>query len=182
MPLKKEEKELIVQELRGEFEKSAGIVLTDYQGLNVAKINQFRKELKEKGIKFKVYKNTLIKRASQELSLDYFSKDLSGCTAIAFSLEEPILTVKLLYRFAQENKEFFKLKKALVEGQVFFDEQLDKIANLPPKDELLSQLLGNMKSPITSFVLTIQAPIMGLVHVLNQISQQKGQSDSCNDK
>ncbi len=173
MPLNKEEKKLVVKELHDEFGNSAGVVLTDYQGLDVDGINGLRKNLREKDIKFKVYKNTLIKRATKEIGLEKLSEDLTGCTAIAFSKDEPILTVKLLHQFSQQNKEVFKLKKALVEGQVFFGEQLDRIANLPTKEELLSQLLGNLKSPITSLVFTVNAPISGLVNVIDQIRKQK---------
>jgi large subunit ribosomal protein L10 len=173
LPLKREEKKLVVQELCDEFEKSAGIVLTDYQGLNVDEINQVRNTLREKAIKYKVYKNTLIKRATEEVGLAELSENLTGCTAIAFSKDEPILVVKLLNQFYQKNKNTFKLKKALVEGKVFLEEQLDRIANLPTKEELLSKMLGNMNSPITSFAFVLKAPLSGLVNVLNQIRKQK---------
>ena len=178
MPLNKEEKKLVVRELHNEFGNSAGVVLTDYQGLDVHGISKLRKNLREKEIKFKVYKNTLIKRATKEIGLDKLSEDLTGCTAIAFSKDEPILTIKLLHQFSQQNKEIFKLKKALIEGQIFFGDQLDRIANLPTKEELLSQLLGNMKSPITSFVFTVSAPLSGLVNVIEQIRKQKEENVS----
>ena len=173
MPLNREEKKNVVSELLEEFKKSTGIVLTDYQGLDVKSINQLRNNLREKGIRYKVFKNTLIKRATQEAGLEDFSKDLTGCTAIAFSENEPILTVKLLHQFSQENKEIFTLKKALVEGQIYFGEQLQRIADLPAKEELLSRLLGNIKSPVTSFVFTVQAPMVGLVNVIDQIRKSK---------
>lgn len=176
MPLKKDEKVLLVKELCEEFEKSSGIVLTDYKGLDVQSINQVRNNLRENNIKYKVYKNTLIKRAAKEVGLDQLSDNLSGCTAIAFSEDEPILVIKLLNQFFQLNKDRFKLKKALVEGKIFFEDQLDRIANLPTKEELLSQLLGNMKSPITSFVFILKSPIFGLVNVLDQIKKQKEDS------
>jgi len=176
LPLNKEDKKIVVKELHEEFEKSSGVVLTDYQGLDVHTINQVRNDLRGKNIKYKVYKNTLIRRATSEVGLDELSEDLSGCTAIAFSKDEPILVVKLLYQFSQQNKEIFKLKRALVEGQIFFGDQLERIANLPNKEQLLSQLLGNMKSPITSLVFILKAPIFGLVNVIDQIRKQKAES------
>ncbi len=176
MPLNREEKILVVKELCEEFKKSTGIVLTDYQGLDVDAINQVRNNLREKDIKYKVYKNTLIRRAAGEVGLDDLSKNLSGCTAIAFSKDEPILVVKLLHQFYQQNKEIFKLKRALVEGKIFFGDQLDTIANLPTKEELLSKLLGNMKFPITSLVFILKSPISGLVNVIDQIRKQKAES------
>jgi len=118
LPINKESKKLIVQELEDELKESSGIVLTDYKGLDVQKINQLRNELREKKIKYKVYKNTLIQLAAKETDLEEFSNNLSGCTAIAFSKDEPILTVKILHQFSRENKEIFRLKRALIEGKL----------------------------------------------------------------
>jgi large subunit ribosomal protein L10 len=173
LPLKKEDKKLVVKELCEELEKSAGVVLTDYQGLDVQAINEVRSTLREKDIKYKVYKNTLIRRAAEEVGLEELSKNLAGCTAIAFSKEEPILAVKLLNQFYQKNKNTFKLKKALVEGRVFLEDQLERVANLPTKEELLAKMLGNMKSPITSFVFVLNAPLFSLANVIDQIRKQK---------
>lgn len=176
MPLNKEGKKIIVDEILAELKKSSGVILTDYQGLSVQGINQIRKNLKEKGIKYKVFKNTLIERAAKEVGLEELITDLSGCTAIAFSETEPILTLKMLNQYALENKEIFKLKKAFIEGQVFFGDQLGRIANLPTKKELIATLLGNMKSPISSFVYTLSAPLTGLVNVIDQIRKQREES------
>lgn len=178
MPLKKEEKILVVEELCEEFKKSSGIVLTDYKGLDVDLINKIRKDLRDNNIKYKVYKNTLIKRAAEETGFGTFVKGLAGNTAIAFSEEEPILVVKLLNQFYQQNKEKFKLKKALIEEKIFVEDELDRIANLPTKEELLSQMIGNMKSPITSFVFILKSPIYGLVNVLEQIRKQKENTEN----
>ncbi len=178
MPINKESKKLIVQELEDELKESSGIVLTDYKGLDVQKINQLRNELREKKIKYKVYKNTLIQLAAKETDLEEFSNNLSGCTAIAFSKDEPILTVKILHQFSRENKEIFRLKRALIEGKIFFEDQLEKIANLPSKEELLSLLLGNLKSPINTFVYILKSPIAGLINVINQIKEQKEKVDA----
>ncbi|MDD3031006.1 MAG: 50S ribosomal protein L10 [Candidatus Caldatribacteriota bacterium] len=177
MPLNKEEKKLVVEELCEEFKKSSGIVLTDYKGLDVELINKIRSDLRINNIRYKVYKNTLIKRAANETGFGSFVGDLSGCTAIAFSEDEPILVVKLLNQFYQQNKEKFKLKRALIEEKIFFEEELDRIANLPTKEELLSKMLGNLKSPITSFVFILKSPIYGLVNVLEQIRKQKENTD-----
>ena len=173
MPLNKEAKKNVVKELKEELDTSCSVVLTDYKGLNVQKISQLRKNLRDKEIKYKVYKNTLIKRASKEVGLEAFSSDLVGCTAIAFSKDEPILTVKILNDFAKENTEKFKLKRALIEGQMFFDDEINRIAELPSKEELLAKLVGHMKAPINAFVFTLKAPLSGLVNVLDQIREKK---------
>jgi len=172
LPLPKDEKKLIVQELKEELGEATGIILTDYQGLSVKEMSQLRDALRKNNIKFKVYKNTLIKRASKEIGLEELTNNLLGCTAIAFSKGDPLLSIKLLHQFSQENEEKFKLKMALLEGQVFLQDQLAIIASLPPKEKLLATLFSNIKSPINSFVFVLKSPLLELVNVLEQIKKR----------
>jgi len=172
LPLSKDEKKLIVQELKEELEEATGIILSDYQGLSVKEMSQLRDALRKNNIKFKVYKNTLIKRATKEIGLEELTNNLLGCTAIAFSKDDPLLSVKLLHQFTQENEEKFKLKMALVDGQIFMPDQLVMIASLPPKEKLLAEMLGSMKTPINSFVFVLTSLLLELVNVLEQIKKR----------
>jgi len=176
LPLSKEEKKLIVQELKEDLREAEGIVLSNYQGLNVKDMSQLRDTLRKNNIKFKVYKNTLIKRATKEIGLEELTNNLSGCTAIAFSKDDPLLSIKLLHQFSLENEEKYKLKMALLEGQVFLQDQLTIIASLPPKEKLLATLFSNIKSPINSLVFVVKSPLLELVNVLEQIKKSKTES------
>jgi large subunit ribosomal protein L10 len=173
LPLSKEEKKLIVQELIEELGRSSSIVLSDYQGLDVKSITQLRNNLREQYIKFKIYKNTLIRIAAKDVGLDDLIDSLSGCTAIAFAKDESFLPLKLLHKFSLDNKEQFKLKVALLEGKIFSGEQLERIACLPSRDELLANIIGNMKSSTNSFVFALKSPLFELVNVLEQIHKNK---------
>ncbi len=175
MPLSKEAKKLIIQELMEEIRKSSSIVFSNYQGLDVKSITQLRNHLRQNEIKFKIYKNTLIGIAAKEVGWGKLTSNLSGSTAIAFAYNDSLLPVKLLYKYSLENKDQFKLKMALLEGRIYSGEELERIASLPDKEELLAKLLGNMRSPIISFVLVLQSPLTGLINVLEQIRKNKSE-------
>lgn len=175
LPLTREKKELIIKELKDELGKSSSVVLTDYQGLNAKDISQLRNILKENDIKFKVYKNTLLKIAVKEIGLEGLVSNLTGCTSIAFGKNDALLPIKLLHRYSLDNAEKFKMKNALLEGQIFIGEQLTQIALLPGKEELLAKMLGSMKSPISSFVYVVSSPLSGLVNVLEQIRKKQSE-------
>lgn len=175
MPLPREKKEVIIQELEEELEKSPSIILADFQGLNAKSIAQLRNTLRDNDIKFKVYKNTLIKKAVQKMGLERLATHLAGCTGIAFAKGDSLLPVRLLYRYSLDSQNLFKLKIALLEEKVFLEEELQRVALLPDKEELLVKMLGNMKGPISSFVYMVRSPLSGLINVLEQIRKRKSE-------
>lgn len=175
MPLPREKKEVIIQELKEELEKSPSIILADFQGLNAKSIAQLRNTLRDNDIKFKVYKNTLIKKAVQKMGLERLTTHLAGCTGIAFAKGDSLLPVRLLYRYSLDSQNLFKLKIALLEEKVFLEEELQRVALLPDKEELLVKMLGNMKGPISSFVYMVRSPLSGLINVLEQIRKRKSE-------
>lgn len=173
MPLSKEAKKLIIEELVEELGKSKSIVLSNYQGLDVKSMTELRNHLRQNEIKFKIYKNSLIEIAAKEVGLEDLGKKLSGCTAIAFAYDDSLLPIKLLYKYSLDNKDQIKLKMALLEGQVIKGEQLERVALLPDKEVLMAKLFANMLSPITSLVFVLQSPLVGLLNVLEQIRKNK---------
>lgn len=173
MALSREKKESIVQELREELKRSPSVVLSNYHGINVKSITELRESLREKDIKFKIYKNTLFKIAAKEVGLEGLTSTLSGNTAVAFAREETLLPIKMLQKYALENKDQLKLKIALLEGKIYLGEQLDRIASLPDKEELLAMILSNLQSPINSTVFALKSPLLALVNVLDQIQKIK---------
>lgn len=173
LPLSKEDKKLLVQELIGEFKKSPSIVLTNYQGIDFFSLTELRNNLRKNNIKFKLYKNTLLNIAAKEVGLEKLTDNLSGGTAVAFSQEDTFLPIKLLHKYSLDNKDKLKLRIALLEGNIYLGDQLERIAFLPSKEELLAKMLGNIKSPISSTVFTLKSPLLGLVNALDQIHKQK---------
>ena len=99
MVLSKDSKKEILLDLITKLKESKGVVLTDYQGMNVFQISRLRKELKEKKVEFKIVKNTLMEKASEELNVEDLTKDLIGCTAMAFCSDDGVAPARFLKEY-----------------------------------------------------------------------------------
>ena len=173
MALSKDSKKEILQDLIVKLKESKGVVLTDYQGMNVFQISSLRNELKEKKVEFKVVKNTLMEKASEELNIKDLTKDLIGCTAIAFSSDDGVAPARLLKEYFEKNKTDLKIKSGLIDGRVFSAEKIMEIASLPSKDVLIAQMINGVKSPLYSLVFILQGPLRGLIYTLESVKKQK---------
>ncbi|MEE8564031.1 MAG: 50S ribosomal protein L10 [Atribacterota bacterium] len=173
MTLSKDSKKEILQELITKLKESKGVVLTDYQGMNVFQISRLRNELKEKRIEFKVVKNTLMEKASEELNVEDLTKDLIGCTAMAFCSDDGIAPARFLKEYFKKNKIDLKIKSGLIDGRVFSPERIMEIASLPSKDVLVAQMINGVKSPLYSLVFILQGPLRGLIYTLEAVKKEK---------
>lgn len=171
MPSNKNLKE--VKSLTKKLDKANAIYFTDYLGLDVVSITKLRKEFVSNDVEFTIAKNTLIKLAAKDVGIDGLDEFLSGPTAIALSYNDPTDPAKVIKSFL---KDFDKpsVKGMILDGQVFQAEEFDKIANLPTKDQLLSQLVGMLNSPMSKLSSTLGSPISGLLGTLEQLNSKKG--------
>ena len=159
---KVEIKQPIVDEIKGHVEKASSIVLVDYRGLTVEQDTKLRKELREAGVVYKVYKNTLLKRAFEGTDSSQLDVDLEGPAAVAFSYEDATAAARIMSNFAKQAKEL-EIKSGVVEGTYYDAKGMNVIATIPSREELISKLLGSLQSPITNFA-----------RVLNQIAEKQG--------
>ena len=136
-----EEKSKVVSEIKEKFENAKSVVLFDYRGLTVSEVNELRRSLRESNSDYKVYKNTLTKRAVEEKGID-LSSALEGPTAISFSSDE-LAPVKIISDFAK-NHESLKLKAGIVEGKVATIEELNSYAAIPSREGLLTMVAGGL--------------------------------------
>ena len=176
MTLSKDSKKEILQELITKLKESKGVVLTDYQGMNVFQISRLRNELKEKRIEFKIVKNTLMEKASEELNVEDLTKDLIGCTAMAFCGDDGIAPARFLKEYFKKNKIDLKIKSGLIDGKVFSPERIMEIASLPSKDVLVARMINGVKSPLYSLVFILQGPLRGLIYTLEAVKKEKEKS------
>ena len=139
MPSNKNFKE--VKSLTEKLDKANAIYFTDYLGLDVVSITKLRKEFVSNDVEFTIAKNTLIKLAAKDVGIDGLDEFLSGPTAIALSYNDPTGPAKVIKSFL---KDFDKpsVKGMILDGQIFQAEEFEKIANLPTREQLLSQLVG----------------------------------------
>lgn len=151
-----EKKKQIVEEIVGKLQNSASTVIVDYRGLTVAEVTELRKQLREAGVEFKVYKNTLMRRAAEKAGLTDLNEALVGPSAVAFSTEDVIAPAKILNNFAKEH-ENLEIKIGVIEGKVASREEVKAIAELPSREGLLSMLLSVLQAPIRNFALAVKA-------------------------
>lgn len=152
---KVELKQPIVDEIAEALKDAKGVVLADYRGLTVEQDTQLRRQLREAGVVYKVYKNTLIKRAVEGTEFEPLTAELDGPTAIAVSKEDATAPARILFNFAK-TAEALELKSGVVEGTYYDEKGIALIATIPSREELLSKLLGSIQSPVTNFARVIK--------------------------
>ncbi|AOM84572.1 50S ribosomal protein L10 [Salisediminibacterium beveridgei] len=149
-------KEQVVDEIKTKFEDSQSTIVVDYRGLNVSEITELRKQLREAGVDFKVYKNSMVRRATEATNLSELDEHLTGPTAIAFSNEDVVAPAKILHGFAKDHSAL-ELKAGVVEGKVTGLEEIRALATLPSRDGLISMFLNVLQAPIRNFALATKA-------------------------
>ena len=147
---KLDQKQSIVEEIKGYVEKASAAVLVDYRGLTVAEDTELRKKLREAGVVYKVYKNTMLNFAFKGTAFEALSKDLQGPTAIAFGFEDATAPARIINDMAKKMPKL-EFKSGVVEGTYYDKDGIKVIATIPSREVLLSRLLGSLKSPIANF-------------------------------
>lgn len=174
--MRKDEKRDLVKQLHDELGDAQAVFVTDYLGLNVEKITQLRKGIKEAGGSYQVVKNTLLRRASEDTSAKAIEKLFVGPTAIAMAKGDPIGIAKALVDFAKDN-EAFGLQGGVLGEQVLDSDAIQALAKMPSREVLLAKMLGSLNAPITNFVGVFAAMLRQLVYVLKAIENQKKQGE-----
>jgi len=172
MTLRLEDKKAIVAEVNEVANSALSVVAADYRGLTSAQMTALRAEARQKGVKLRVVRNTLARRAFADTPYECLVEVLTGPLLLAFSEEEPGATARLLRDFAKDND---KLEiKALSLGQGLIDKsQLDTVASLPTKEEAIGQLLSVMQGPISKLVRTLAEPQAKLVRTFAAVRDKK---------
>lgn len=161
---KVELKQPIVDEIKEMLDGAQSAVAVKYLGITVEQDTRLRKELRENGVSYKVYKNTLIKRAAEGTEFAALDPDLEGPTALAVSKTDATAPARIIAKYAKDIQAL-ELKSGVVEGQYYDKAGISTIATIPGREELISKLLGSIKSPLSN-----------LARVLNQIAEQGGAS------
>ena len=152
---KVELKQPIVQEVAQLLDGANGVVLVNYRGITVDEDTKLRKELRESGVTYKVYKNTLVNLAVKGTPFEELSKDLKGPLAIAVSKEDATAPARILAKYCKDI-EVLSMKAGVVEGSYYDEKGIAVIATIPERDELLAKFLGSIKSPISNFARVMQ--------------------------
>ena len=159
---KVELKKPIVEEISANIKDAQSVVIVDHRGLTVAEDTELRKQLREAGVTYKVYKNTMMSFAFKGTDCEGLAPYLEGPSAIAISKDDATVPARILCKYAKTAKAL-EIKGGVVEGTVYDSKGIEAISNVPSREELLGKLLGSIQSPITN-----------LARVLNQIAEQQG--------
>jgi large subunit ribosomal protein L10 len=171
--MKRNEKTESISEIKELLESSTAVYLTDYHGINVEDISDIRNQFRNEGVRYKVFKNTLVKRALDEVGkYDKIADHLIGMTGFAFTSTNPLAPAKIINKYFVD-KEKLSLKACYVEGEYFEGSQLKALAALPTKDELIASIMGSLDSPVSGIVGAINAVMRDLVNVVDQVSQRE---------
>ncbi len=161
---KVELKQPVVQEISERIKDAQSVVLVDHRGLTVEQDTQLRRELREAGVTYKVYKNTMMNFAFKGTACEELAQYLEGPSAMAVSTEDATAPARALAKFAKKAPKL-EIKGGVVEGTVYDAAGIANIASIPSREELISKLLGSLQSPITNFA-----------RVMNQLAEKGGAS------
>ena len=152
----RELKEAKVLEIKEKLEKAKGVVFAQYQGLTVEEDTELRKKLREAGVEYRVYKNTLTTLAAKELGIEGLDAFLEGPTSVAIGYDDATAPARILNQFAQEHKKL-ELKAGYVDGTVYDAKGIKLLATIPSKEVLIAKLLGSFKAPISNLAYLLSA-------------------------
>lgn len=158
-------KKPVVEEISANVKDAQSVVLVDYRGLTVEQDTRLRKQLREAGVTYKVYKNTMMNFAFKGTDFEGLAPYLEGPSAVAISTTDATAPARVLCKFAKEATKL-EVKGGVVEGIVYDAAGIADIAKIPSREELLSKLLGSMQAPITNFA-----------RVMNQLAEKGGASE-----
>jgi large subunit ribosomal protein L10 len=170
----KEQKEKDIASLKAEFSKTGNALVVSFQGLTVEKDWELRRALEKAQLNYRVVKNTLGKLAIEGTPLEPLKDHFVGMTAVAYSETDPVGLAKVLSKFAKDNAQL-KFKAGVVEGRVINVKDVDALAAMPSKEELISKLMFLLNSPAQRIATATNGVARNLVVVLKQIADQKGE-------
>jgi large subunit ribosomal protein L10 len=169
--MQRDEKQKEIEHLNEAFKNNRNLFLAGFQGLTVSQDTELRRAIRSTGSQYQVVKNTLAQKASQETPAEPLKEKFTGSTAIAFNDKDPVALAKALSTFAKTNP-LFVFKAGVVEGRVVHLSDLEQIANLPSKEELISKLMFLINSQAQRLATALAAVPRNLAVVLDQAGEQ----------
>jgi len=170
--MKLEKKQSLAKEVHKKFAEAKIVVITDYKGLDVASINDLRVKLREANVEYKVVKNTLLARASEDTGVEAIKEYFKGPNAIALSYDDPVAPAKVLTDFAKENEKL-EIKIGVMDGKVLDLDAIKALSSLPSREVLLAQVLSAMNGVPTAMVRVLNAVPQKLMYALLAVKEQK---------
>jgi large subunit ribosomal protein L10 len=167
------ERTAVIDELEADFKNAKGIYITDNNKITVEVVTRLRSELRKSGVHYIVVKNTLAKEACKRVGIAGLDPHFKGPTAVAVAPNDSTAPAKILRNFRKELKDLLEVKAAYVDGTLFSGADADKLADLPSREALMSQLLGVMKAPIGNMAGALSGILTKFVGTLDAVKEKK---------
>jgi len=168
------QKETFVSELRERIDRAPVMYLTDFTGLSVKAMTRLRRTLKSSGAEYVVVKNRLARQAFGETEgFPDISESLQGPTGVVFGYEDVVAAAKTLSDFAKENEQRPVFKLGVMEGKVLQPEQIEKLAKLPPREQLLAELAGALEAPMVAMATVLEAKLQEMAGLLDALKLER---------
>ena len=149
-------KSALVEEIATKLKDAQSAVIVEYRGLSVAEVTELRRNLRAEDVEFKIYKNTLVRRATESTGYEELNAQLTGPNAIAFGHSDAVAPARVLAKFAKDH-EALVIKAGMVEGKVLDVEEIKEISKLPNREGMYSMLLGMLQAPVSKFARVVKA-------------------------
>ena len=164
-----------VEAIRKLMADSTVAIAADYTGLPVSAMTELRRTLRQNNVKFRVVKNQLARLAADAAEQPETKIIIEGPTGLAFGFGDPVEPAKALKQYVVANRSALKVRGGVLDGRALSAEEVDQLASLPSKDELVAQLLSRVQSPIYGLANVLNAPVAGLARALRQVAESKAE-------
>jgi large subunit ribosomal protein L10 len=171
--MKRDEKNVVIADLQEKLGDASAFYLTDFTGLSVKQITQFRARLRKEGVEYVVVKNTLAKRAVEGMEIPDVAGFFTGPTGLVIGRRDAVAAARVLTDFAREFGDRPAVKVGIVERKPFGPEQVRQLASLPPREVLLAQLAGGLHAPMARLAGGMSQILAGFARAVDQLRQQK---------
>ena len=167
-----EAKKLVVEDIKEKIQNAKSVVLVKFNGLTVAEDTELRREFRKNNVEYKVLKNTLVRRAFNDMGITDFDEDLNGPTSVAFGADETGAS-KVIMEAVKKYQDKVSVKSAFVDGSKVDVAGVKALASMPSKEQLIAKMLGSIQAPIANFVGVLSAMPRSLVLALNAIAEKQ---------
>lgn len=169
-------KQKTVEEIKEKISRAKSVVIAEYKGLTVAEDTQLRREFRKNDVEYKVLKNTLIKRALNELDYTEFDECLVGTTSVAFGYGDEVSAAKIINESSKQFKNKIRAKSGLVDGAYLDEAGVRALADIPSREVLLARMLGSMNAPVTNFAGVLAAMLRSLVYAVKAVHDKQAEA------
>jgi large subunit ribosomal protein L10 len=167
-----EEKKQLTGELVEQLQSAGTVYLTDFTGLGVKDMTEFRSLLRQEGLRYRVVKNTLMERALEGLDFPDLSEHLEGPTGLIMGDEDPVAPARIIKEFAKDHDDRPVVKVGIVDGQAIEPETVGRMADLPPREQLLGSIAGGLTASVAGIAGSLAALLRDITYMIEQVAKK----------